>query len=391
MQAPTTGAPGESLFPSDHLDLMRGLAALMVLLWHWRNLYFVDFDPAGATWPARIFYFLTGFGHEAVMVFFVLSGYFIGASVLKAVGAGRWSWKQYLLNRSTRLYVVLIPALVLGACWDSLGMALFGDRTFYSGDLARWGRVIIDFPVAERLTWPVGLGNALFLQDIHVPPFGSNGPLWSLSYEWWYYMLFPLLILLGAPGSLGRKAFQLALLVAIVALVGKKVLAYFAVWLLGAALAYAGFGKRPPIQARPIVRALVLILGIGAFFAAATLSRGHFLPLGLVGDAVVGVGFTACLAAMLATLRPTGSRAYAAIAGSLAGMSYTLYLVHTPWLIFMHGAVGGGRRWPLDAPHLAAALAVLLATLAYAYMVAALTEKHTQRVRELFAGVNRRS
>ena len=34
--------------------------------------------------------------------------------------------------------------------------------------------------------------NAFFLQTIVGPTFGSNGPLWSLAYEWWYYVLFPL-------------------------------------------------------------------------------------------------------------------------------------------------------------------------------------------------------
>jgi peptidoglycan/LPS O-acetylase OafA/YrhL len=37
--------------------------------------------------------------------------------------------------------------------------------------------------VALRSTVPVFLGNFLFLQSIVSPVFGSNGPLWSLSYE----------------------------------------------------------------------------------------------------------------------------------------------------------------------------------------------------------------
>ena len=53
------------------------------------------------------------------------------------------------------------------------------------------------------LTWPVLAANALFLQTIvaarnaphPVPTFGSNGALWSLSYEFWYYLAFPLLVL----------------------------------------------------------------------------------------------------------------------------------------------------------------------------------------------------
>src|SRR5207302_8969523 len=38
------------------------------------------------------------------------------------------------------------------------------------------------------------LGNLLGLQTVCVPSFGSNGPLWSLANEWWYYCFFILLV-----------------------------------------------------------------------------------------------------------------------------------------------------------------------------------------------------
>lgn len=66
---------------STHLDLIRGLSALAVMS-----------------------------GHEAVMVFFVLSGFFIGTSVLESFRERRWSWRAYLINRLTRLQLVLVPA-----------------------------------------------------------------------------------------------------------------------------------------------------------------------------------------------------------------------------------------------------------------------------------------
>jgi peptidoglycan/LPS O-acetylase OafA/YrhL len=42
----------------------------------------------------------------------------------------------------------------------------------------------------ESLTPISLLGNLLFVQDFKVPVYGSNGPLWSLAFEFWYYMTF---------------------------------------------------------------------------------------------------------------------------------------------------------------------------------------------------------
>jgi peptidoglycan/LPS O-acetylase OafA/YrhL len=63
-------------------------------------------------------YLITGLGHQWVIVFFVLSGYLVGGSVLRSVAVNHWSWRVYLLNRLTRLYAVLIPALVFGGLLD---------------------------------------------------------------------------------------------------------------------------------------------------------------------------------------------------------------------------------------------------------------------------------
>jgi peptidoglycan/LPS O-acetylase OafA/YrhL len=66
-----------------YLDLARGVAALLVAISHLRAFSFVDFHQADhprLIWSC--FYFLTGFGHQAVMVFFVLSGFLVGGTVV---------------------------------------------------------------------------------------------------------------------------------------------------------------------------------------------------------------------------------------------------------------------------------------------------------------------
>src|SRR4029453_13195613 len=47
----------------------------------------------------------------------------------------------------------------------------------------------------STLTVATALGNAAFLQHAWVPALGTDTPLWSLAYEFWYYALFPCLVL----------------------------------------------------------------------------------------------------------------------------------------------------------------------------------------------------
>ena len=79
-----------SVSASAHLDLIRGLAAWAVMWGHLRALFFIDFQQIQHRNPLlKIVYFFTGFGHEAVMVFFVLSGFFISTAIFSRHVSGR--------------------------------------------------------------------------------------------------------------------------------------------------------------------------------------------------------------------------------------------------------------------------------------------------------------
>src|SRR5262245_21311046 len=124
-----------------HLDALRGLAALLVVIGHTRGLFFNTSLTGGVpapkvalsstsiviepqiTPPIPIEPHIT-IGHVAVMVFFVLSGYLVGGSVLKSIASGSWSGRAYLIKRLVRLWVVLIPAVIIGLCLDNIGYFL---------------------------------------------------------------------------------------------------------------------------------------------------------------------------------------------------------------------------------------------------------------------------
>src|SRR5262249_52827849 len=93
----------------DSLDLLRGLAALLVLAGHARSYVFqsfFDLQQSGAPVSTliRVFYFATGLGNQAVIIFFALSGFLVGGKALDDMLGQHFCWTRYLLRRLTRLW-----------------------------------------------------------------------------------------------------------------------------------------------------------------------------------------------------------------------------------------------------------------------------------------------
>jgi peptidoglycan/LPS O-acetylase OafA/YrhL len=359
---------------SAHLDLIRGLSAVAVLLYHVRGLFFVDFPfLVRKSLFAKALYAITGYGHQAVIVFFVLSGYFIGTSVMESVGKMQWSWRSYLVSRLTRLQLVLFPALVLGGIWDRIGMRIPQAIPLYFDALYKFNGA----SVAVRSTVPVFFGNLFFLQSITFPVFGSNGPLWSLSYEFWYYIAFPLLILMAA-GWTGTRTRMLyaGLALFLFWFIGPLLSLYFLIWLAGV---LAGRIQRA-WKYKPSPAALSTMGGI-VFLASLAWCRTHRLYSDLVTDYIVGICFALWLYTLLLGSRDDVSPAYARVAKKLAGFSYTLYLTHFPLLLLLRALINPRGNWQPDLFHIAYAGGIAILVLAYAYGVAEITEAHTAQVR----------
>src|SRR5258707_12992687 len=107
-----------SVAASDSLDLIRAVAACAAMIGHLRTLFFVDFGHLShRSWPLEALYFFAGFGHQAVIVFFVLSGFLISSTVIRIHVLGKWSWRGYLSNRATRRCVVLVPGVLPRFFW----------------------------------------------------------------------------------------------------------------------------------------------------------------------------------------------------------------------------------------------------------------------------------
>jgi peptidoglycan/LPS O-acetylase OafA/YrhL len=212
------------------------LAALAVFLGHTNFHWFFGVSSFG---PQN--------GQDYVIVFFVLSGFVISWSIDRKKGLQPC---QYIFDRVTRLWSVAIPALVIGFSMDLIGRSI-NPSTYtdiFSPNHLEMKYLISSFFMHE--TW-----------FFSIRP-GSNGPFWSLSYEFFYYMIFGSVMLLT---SWKNKilAFSFWIIVA-----GPKILLLFPCWLIGCIAFQACKNIRPHN-----VIALFLILSSGAFLSVRMLER----------------------------------------------------------------------------------------------------------------------
>lgn len=67
---------------SNNLNFLRWIAAFLVVVGHLRSLMFPEYSKlVNPSIFQKIFYFITGLGHEGVIIFFVISGFLVGGGV----------------------------------------------------------------------------------------------------------------------------------------------------------------------------------------------------------------------------------------------------------------------------------------------------------------------
>jgi peptidoglycan/LPS O-acetylase OafA/YrhL len=270
--------------------------------------------------------------------------------------------------------MVLIPALLLTLALDSAGK-IMGGRAGYEG---AFYELINSGP---RISSPADLSittlaaNALFLQTILVPTFGSNGPLWSLANEFWYYIMFPFLLV----GLIGRSwgvtgAAMGVVGIAVAVLLPSDMVLLGLIWMAGAIAHYTlRFIDRPATQ---FVSSMCFALALLAVVGATILDK---IRPGLASDLVLGGAF-ACVLPIL-TMLPSLGATYNGVARSLANISYTLYATHFPVLAFIWFVVLAPHKWAIGPTAAIVMGSLIVTTLAVAAGMWWLFERNTDRVR----------
>lgn len=290
------------------LDLLRGIAALIVCAAHLRGGNFVEFgalDPASQTLVTKLAFAVTRLGHEAVLAFFVLSGFLVGGQVIRRLRAGTFELSSYTIDRAVRIFLPLIPAVLL-----ALAVAVFAHH---------------ETPNASQI-----LGNMLGLNGILVETLQYDGPLWSIAYEIWFY------ILAGALGWLfmarQKLGFAFAVLVCGFAVFMVLDAHFLLFWCLGA---LAVFYVETP--RKYVWMGLGLIsLAAGSFcwqmsWASNSMQSVTYLPAS-VSELLIAVGFCLMIPALSSQQMSHYLAMFARPITYLSGISYSLYLLHYPIL-----------------------------------------------------------
>lgn len=274
----------------------------------------------------------------------------------------------YILTRLSRLWVVLIPALLATFLLDSLGAFLTGN-VGYDG---RWHGLLSSGPGlgADSLDLSLVslLGNVLFLQTIFVPVFGTNGPLWSLANEFWYYLMFPFVAIALHQRSV-RAGLGAVIVVGGVATLSPIIASGFLFWLMGWLATIIGRPSRRLVFGNLVAVTMVFGASIG----------GAKLLNGFASDFVVAVGVMMLLVALPAV--QFRSRLMVKAAVGLSNMSYSLYLFHFPFVSFCWFVWFAPRQLLPGISGYTEFLVCLLVTLLYCLLMWWLFERHTGRVR----------
>ena len=257
----------------DYLDGLRASAALVVVLHH-------TWLQAGL--PTYIF------GHDAVGLFIVISGFCLTLPIITAGGILPSGALSFFKRRARRIlppyYLAMILSLVL--IWFFLGQQPQGyyDESFD-----------VNFE---------GIFTHLFLiHDIFISTATQiNGPFWSIAVEWRIYFLFPVFVLLfrhwGALKTL-ILAFITSLILSFILLhtsvnmdthgVSPQYIALFTMGMFAAMIVYTDQGYFAMMYIRTPWHILVILLGlILIVHGFVPLWHGNIVPH-YISDYVVGL------------------------------------------------------------------------------------------------------
>ncbi len=292
------------------LDAGRALAAFYVVAHHIINAWM---EPA----PAMLF---MRFGQEAVLVFFLLSGFVIFANERTRALSPR----GYYLRRLRRIYPPLLLAMLVSTlvAWSQNELALFDARQFWA--------TLFSLQDISRLK-----------PGVIADPYMLNDPLWSLSYEVLFYLIFPPILMawkrwpVMTEHAIGLGSCLLYLVYAGMPGHFQLVGAYFIVWWSGAMAARAWQdGGRNVLAMRRTYLWLLALCVVAAAVVSEVGYRGlgfypflqlrHFAVAALLLPLLYGPIGRAC-ARLLERAGPA--------AKWFAGISYGLYVLHYPLVI----------------------------------------------------------
>lgn len=311
------------------LDFLRGFASLIVLFSHSYQIIIAPVNHSLIGIIGLIAQF-------SVMVFFVLSGFLISNSISKLLTSTSYSslpkfflFSIYFKKRVNRIYPPLIFSLfftfiiylIFKFTYNSSGFFLYNYNF-----VARDG-VLLDFQSF--------IVSFFFLNGFIVNNISSNASLWSLPYEFWYYIILGVVLIFFS-----RLSFFIGLIILFSLSVFKiSFFIYFLVWLSGCIIAIIHNNNRSISTYFFYVFALLLTItfALSCFYILSSFDANH--PSDLPGKIIVLFNFFSGLSfsLLLYFLIKRNFSINIPFLINSSHYSYTLYLIHFPVILLYYG------------------------------------------------------
>ena len=327
-----------------NLTPLRGMAALFVVLHH-AQVYVNPVNDAAVSQFVSQSYLWTDF-------FFVLSGFVLshvyGASFTQSVTKPRVL--KYMGARFARIYPLHLFTLI----WTALVVFFIRQEATF-----------IDPFLLENLFTYWGIpASLLLIQALHLFKLAPmNGPSWSLSTEWWVYLLFPFLVYwLHGFRMRGKVLLLLAIVGLYVGLVyylapyysmqHKVTLSLTSDWglprcLAGFVLGMLCYEVYNQNWGRPLIgSSLFLVLGFGSALFAMHAGANDLLTVAIFPFIVLSAAYQTSWIKRILETRPLQR---------LGDWSFSIYMVHVPiistfYLVWVHANPLLLAHFSLEAP-----------------------------------------
>jgi peptidoglycan/LPS O-acetylase OafA/YrhL len=369
------------------LNLIRFVSCELVVIGHFLTKY----QPV----PAEpLFKLGTTIGGVAVLLFFILSGLLISYSLHNKLGNPAYRFRNYFVDRFSRIYSGLLPAILLGAI---ITMVIYVTNYAYFVNLCSMQStpsplnfvmtlgMLENFPVKFFNSLLSGFGLSFPFPE--VTPFGFNGILWTLVILWWIYIVFGWIVI-GSAGFIRKQESSKsskAIFFVVAALLSLLLIGMYqensglvTVWFVGALMMLAVSSKtvNTKIKSNLAPRLLGILFALsfagalyGMYATFAWTDQYYGLGLGLLLSACVFLGV---LFFNAGGFKPVSSLILNKHVVSLitmgAGFSYTLFVTHYPIIIFINGLNLPVNRYLMFLP-------ILLLTNLTGFSIAYFTEK----------------
>lgn len=302
------------------IDILRGIAAIGILLFHYKNFFVGSIDIPMARMSENFFVQLLWpvhkYGANAVMLFWVISGF-----VFMHVYAGqqKTSSKSYAINRFARLYPLHLATLLLVTLLQFISFETLDTSQIYqNNDLKHFGLQLL-----FASNWGFESGHSF------------NGPIWSVSIEMLIYVVFFVYFKTARICLLSLCAVIIAFLLLFA--ISDSMIALCGYYFFVGSLAYAlwkvtlGFSQKS-----------VFILGTAVFFAGiGTMILVNALTIPAPLSLQLSFVFSALIFALAAGEKAFGNTTIKPLRW-IGDITYSSYLLHSPIQIAFLLLAGNG-------------------------------------------------